>query len=55
MCIRDRAYSDLKASVQELIATKRAEALLSVNEDAYKAVSYTHLQTGLRQQRAERH
>lgn len=31
-----QAYSDLKASVQELIATKRAEALLSVNEDAYK-------------------
>lgn len=31
-----QAYSDLKASVQDLIATKRAEALLSVNEDAYK-------------------
>lgn len=37
-----QAYSDLKASVQELIATKRAEALLSVNEDAYKNALANH-------------
>ena len=37
-----QAYSDLKASVQELIATKRAEALLSVNEDAYKTALANH-------------
>lgn len=37
-----QAYSDLKASVQELIATKRAEALLSVNEDAYKDALANH-------------
>lgn len=37
-----QAYSDLKASVQDLIATKRAEALLSVNEDAYKTALANH-------------
>ena len=37
-----QAYSDLKASVQALIATKRAEALLSVNEDAYKNALANH-------------
>lgn len=37
-----QAYSDLKASVQELIATKRAEALMSVNEDAYKNALANH-------------
>lgn len=37
-----QAYSDLKASVQELITVKRAEALLSVNEDAYKNALANH-------------
>lgn len=37
-----QAYSDLRDGVEDLIATKRAEALLSVNEDAYKTALANH-------------
>lgn len=37
-----QAYSDLRDSVEDLIAAKRAEAMLSVNEDAYKTALANH-------------
>lgn len=37
-----QAYSDLRDSVEALIAAKRAEAMLSVNEDAYKTALANH-------------
>lgn len=37
-----QAYSDLRDSVEDLIAAKRAESMLSVNEDAYKTALANH-------------
>lgn len=37
-----QAYSDLRDSVEALIAAKRAESMLSVNEDAYKTALANH-------------